>query len=209
MSKKRPEPGKSIEKEPDKLAVLLLRYAYAYAASVGWRAHDCAIARGQGMEDIAQDALASLYDATSERPWDREKHPDPMDHLKSFVNSRLSTLTRSYEFRNVIRSVEHDRCTDPEHSESILIKRELDESQGAWRERARDLLHEEILNDDLLMRMHDVMEKEDIDKPSELAERLNTSLEEIKNAKKRFKRAWLRVIDTLGPEPCGKEVAHG
>ena len=50
----------------------------------------------------------------------------------------------------------------------------------------------------ILVAMHDLMEKEEIDTPAELAERLDTSVETIKNAKKRIKRAWRRVIDAIG-----------
>jgi hypothetical protein len=62
VGKKRASKGAAspIETDPDKLAVLALAYAYRYAASVGWKTKDRAIARGQSIEDIVQDALFSL-----------------------------------------------------------------------------------------------------------------------------------------------------
>ena len=158
---------------PGKLAVLLLAYAHRYAASVGWRAKDRAIARGEGIEDVVQDALASLYGGEPERRWDRENTPDPMDHLKSFVNSRLSSLARSYDHRNVRAPVVPEQHQDAADPESLVMTKEDEQNQNAWWEQAKSLLLEEIVNDDLLVAMHDLMEQEELNKPKELAERLS------------------------------------
>lgn len=213
MGKKRADKGattQSIEKDPDKLAVLLLAYAFRYAASVGWKAKDRAIARGEGIEDIVQDALSSLYGGEPDRRWDLEKTPDPMDHLKSFVNSRLSSLARSYDHRKVRFLVDPEQHQDADNPESLVMKNEEQQKKDAWWERAKSLLLDEILGDELLLEMHDLMEKEEIDKPAQLAERLNKPVEAIKNAKKRINRAWQRVIVAVGPHPAlAKEATHG
>lgn len=213
MGKKRADKGaatKPIEKDPDKLAVLLLAYAHRYAASVGWKVKDRAIARGEGIEDIVQDALSSLYGDEPERRWDEERTPDPMDHLKSFVNSRLSSLARSYDYKKVRFPVDPEQHEHPDNPESLVMKKKNQQKEDAWWEQAKSLLLDEILGDDLLLAMHDLMEKEEIDKPAELAARLNKPVETIKNAKKKIKRAWQRVIDNIGPHPAlAKEATHG
>jgi DNA-directed RNA polymerase specialized sigma24 family protein len=199
-----------IEKDPEKLAVLLLAYAHRYAASVGWKTKDRALARGEGIEDLVQDALASLYGGDPERRWDPEKTPAPMDHLRSFVNSRLSSLARSYENKHVRYAIDPELHEGPDTPESLVIDKEEQQEKHRWYARAKDLLLSEILGDDLLVSLHDLMEKEEIDKPAELASRLGVSIEEIKNAKKRFRRAWERVATAMSAEtPLAKEGTHG
>lgn len=213
MGKKRPDKNtatKPIETDPDKLAVLLLAYALRYAASVGWKAKDRAIARGEGVEDIVQDALSSLHGGEPDRQWDPAKTPDPMDHLRSFVNSRLSSLARSYDHQKVKFPVDPERHQDPDTPESLVVQKAEQQQTDAWWERAKSLLLDEILGDDLLLAMHDLMEREELHTPAEIASRLNKTLEEIKAAKKRMKRAWQRVVDQIGPHPnLAKEVMHG
>lgn len=212
MGKKRPDrvAASPLEKDPDKLAVQLLAYAYRYATSVGWKAKDRAIARGEGIEDIVQDALSSLYGGEPQRRWDPEATPDPMNHLKSFVNSRLSSLARSYDHKNAKVPLDPEQHQGPETPESLMLEREEEQQHDAWWDRAKSLLLDEILGDDLLLAMHDLMEKEEIDKPAELAARLSTSVEAIKNGKKRIRRAWQRVIETIGTDPAlAKEATDG
>jgi DNA-directed RNA polymerase specialized sigma24 family protein len=213
VGKRRADKGaaeKPIEKDPDKLAVLLLAYAFRYAASVGWKAKDRAIARGEGIEDIVQDALASLYGGEPERRWDPEKTPNPMVHLRSFVNSRLDSLARSYDHKKVRYPVDPEQYQDAHNPESLVMEKQKQQNEDAWWNRAKDLLLNEVLVDELLLAMHDLMEKEEIDKPAELAVRLNQTVETVKNAKKRIKRAWERVIAAIGPHPAlAKEATHG
>jgi DNA-directed RNA polymerase specialized sigma24 family protein len=212
VGRKRPDKAsaKAIEKEPDQLALRLLRYALSHAAEVGWKVKDRAIARGQGIEDIVQDALASLYSDAPERRWDPEKVPDPMDHLRSFVNSRLSTLARSYDHKKVKYPLDPEQHAAPDNPESLVVEVQAQQLDDDWHARAKDLLLAEIIADDLLVRMHDLMEHEEIDKPADLATRLGVPLEEIKNAKKRFRRAWERVIEAIGrPPSLLKEATHG
>jgi hypothetical protein len=198
------------ETDPDKLAVLLLDYAFRYAASVGWKARDRAIARGEGVEDIVQDALASLYDGESDRAWDPAKTPDPMHHLRSFVNSRLDSLARSYDHKKVRYPVDPERHRNTDEPESLVMEKQQRQTDDAWWKQAKDLLVNELLGDELLLAMHDLMEKEEIDKPAELAARLNETVEKVKNAKKSIKRAWGRVIAAIGPHPAlSKEAKDG
>lgn len=201
----------SIERDPTKLGLLLFAYARRYAASIGWKTEDVALARGQGIEDLVQDAMASLYGGAPSRRWNEGTTPDPFEHLKSFVNSRLSSLARSYDNRRVKRGVDPEDHVDPDTPESLVLMKETRAEGDAWRKRATGLLQTEILADDLLIRMHDLMEKEQIDTPAALAGQLGVSVEEVKNAKKRFRRAWERVVQKMmTPETLdAKEARHG
>ncbi len=201
-------PAQPIEKDPAKLGVMLLAYAHRYAASVGWKTKDRALVRGQGIEDLVQDAMLSLYGGDTERRWNPATTPDPMEHLRSFVNSRLSTLARSYDNRNVKQGIDADAHRVHENPESLAVKKAEQDEEDAWRARARDLLLNEILDDELVVRLHDLLEKEEIDKPAELSTRLGVLLEEIKNAKKRFRRAWERVVVAMKLQKA-KEVGRG
>ncbi len=196
----------TVDTDPQSLGLKLLAYAHRYAASVGWQTQDVALARGQGVEDIVQDAIASLYGGDPKRRWDPAKHPDPMDHLRSFVNSRLSTLSRSYDNRKVRGVVDPDRHVGLETPETLLVAKE----DEAWLVRAKDLLLAEILGDDLLVRLYDLFENEEVEKPAELATRLGTTVDEVKNAKKRLRRAWERVLKMMTEEGAErKEVRNG
>jgi hypothetical protein len=187
---------------------MLLAYAHRYAASVGWKTKDRALAGGKGIEDLVQDAMLSLYGGDAKRRWNAATTPDPMEHLKSFVNSRLSTLARSYDNRNVRQGIDADAHRDPENPESLVMKKVQQDEEDAWWAQAKDLLLTEILGDPLVVRLHDLMEKEEIDKPAELSTRLGVSVEEIKKAKKRFRRAWERVVVAMKLQKA-KEVGHG
>ena len=199
-----------IDTDPRSLALRLLAYAHRYAASVGWRTNDTALARGQGVEDVVQDALSSLYGGEPGRRWDPAKHLDPMDHLRSFVNSRLSTLGRSYDNRQVRRGVNPDAYAGTQTPETLLVEQEEQRTQAAWHARARDLLLQEILADDVLVRLYDLVEKEEIGKPAELAARLGVKVEDVKNAKKRLRRAWECVVKMMDEQGWdSKAVLHG
>jgi chromosome condensin MukBEF ATPase and DNA-binding subunit MukB len=90
------------------------------------------------------------------------------------------------------------------------MAKQQQQASDAWRKQARDLLQDEILGDELLLALHDAMETEEIDAPADLAIRLNLPVETIKNAKKKFRRAWERVIAIVGPRPdIAREAVHG
>jgi hypothetical protein len=187
----------AIDTDPERLAVRLLAYAIRRAASLGWKAEDSVLARGQGVEDVVQDAIASLSGGDKRKRWDPATTPDPMDHLRPFVNSRLSTLSRSYENRKVKYQVDteaHPASDDP-------LNEVMDRQLRPWRQRAADLLVDAILGDDLLLRLYDLLEGGGVEqKPAALAAQLGVPVAEVKNALKRFWRAWERVRQVLARE---------
>lgn len=213
MGKSRPKAvARTIETDPVKLGVLLLAYAHRYAASKGWKSKDRALARGEGLEDLVQDAMASLYgpDTSGREQWDPANTPDPMDYLRSFVNSRLSSLGRSYDNRLVRGDVDPEAHAGPSTPEALLLKKRAQHAHDTWWAEAKDLLLTQLLDDDLLMRIHDLMETEEIDKPADLALRLGVPVDAVKNAKKRLRRAWISVLELMGGEvPPPKEALNG
>jgi hypothetical protein len=186
-----------IDTDPARLAVRLLAYALRRAASLGWHAEDRVLARGQGVEDVVQDAIASLSGGDTRKRWDPATTPDPMDHLRSFVNSRLSTLSRSYDNRKVKYPVDPEAHADESDLLSEVINRQLE----PWRDRATDLLLQESMDDDLLLRLYDLLEKGGVEqKPAALAAKLGIPVPDVKNALRRFWRAWEKVRDVLSGE---------
>lgn len=104
MGKKRPDKSKAtkpIEKDPDKLAVLLLAYAYRYAASTGWKIKDRAIARGKGIDDIVQDALFSLYGGEPER------RVPPLRRMESRTRRTRTAASATASIRRSVASCGH------------------------------------------------------------------------------------------------------
>ena len=193
----------STERSPEDLAVLILRYTVARAREVGWRAGDMAIARGEGAEDVAQDALASLYedrvsiDGVKTRKWNRGECPDPLEHMKSFVNSRLSSLRRLYEYNGVSGGADVDREADAMTPEQHAIAKQRDQ----WKAQVREHVEAQLLEENLLLRMYELVEKKELDRPSDLAPHLGVSVDEVKNAKKRFARCWERAVEAVGADP--------
>lgn len=193
----------ALETDPERLAIRLLAYAIRRAASLGWKAEDSVLARGQGVEDVVQDAIASLSGGDKRRRWDPATTPDPMDHLRSFVNSRLSTLSRSYDNRKVKYQVNADAHASEDDLRSEVIDRQLE----PWRQRATDLLVQAILDDDFLLRLYDVLEQGGVEqKPTALAAQLGVAVSEVKNGLRRFWRAWEKVREVLAGELMVAEV---
>jgi hypothetical protein len=192
-----------IETDPERLAVKLLAYAIRRAASLGWKAEDSVLARGEGVEDVVQDAIASLSGGDKRKRWDPTTAPDPMDHLRPFVNSRLSTLSRSYDNRKVKYQAKADAHASEDDPVSEIIDRQLQ----PWRQRAADLLVSAILEDGFLLRLYDALEQGGVEqKPAALAALLNASVSEVKNGLKRFWRAWEKVREVLARELNPSEV---
>jgi hypothetical protein len=199
---RRRQAAEPIETDPVKLGIRLLSYTIKYAAACGWRAEDRVIARGQGVEDIVQDAIVSLIptDApalTDKRQrWDPGETPDPMDYLRSYVNSRISTLRRSADARTLRNEIDAEVNVAADDPISEVVEIDIQ----PWRVRGRDLLLALIIDDELLVRTYDLLENEGLEKPSELAERLGVRVQDAKNALRRFWRAWTKVVEQLAAE---------
>jgi hypothetical protein len=119
-----------------------------------------------------------------------------MDYLRSYVNSRISTLRRSADARTLRNEIDPEAHVAGDDPVSEIVERDIQ----PWRVRGRDLLLALIIDDELLVRIYDLLENEGIEKPSELAERLGVTVQEAKYALRRFWRAWKKVVEQLTAE---------
>jgi hypothetical protein len=183
------------------LAVRLLAFARRRARlKRWWLGSGGGLAKGKTAEDIACEAMASLFGGP--RKWDPGAQPDPWEHLKSLVNNLLSNLVRSKENRTNDRDVQDDAAVTFSTPESDLIVAEEEARIERRRARGYELLQDGVLgaDDPALLELHDLILKEDIHKPQELAERLNIAVKDVNNLKKRFWRICHRVLGILEKE---------
>jgi DNA-directed RNA polymerase specialized sigma24 family protein len=165
-----------------------------------WLGMADALAKGNTVDDIVCEAMASLFGGP--RRWDPKTQPDVWEYLKSVVNSVLSNLVRAKENRVNKRGVEADLAAVRETPETEMLSVEHEEWLEKRRVRAYSLLQEEALaaNDEALLSLHDLILKEDIHKPQELAKRLNVSVNAVNNLKRRFWRICRRVLEVVERE---------
>lgn len=165
-----------------------------------WLGTGGGLAKGRTAEDIACEAMASLFGGR--RRWDAAAQPDPWEHVKSVVNSLLSNLVRSKENRVNTRDVDDDAAVTSTTPESEFLRAEDEERLKLRRQRGYSLLQDGVLESDnpTLLSLHDLILKEDIHKPQELAMRLGISVKDVNNLKKRFWRICRQVLSILDKE---------
>jgi DNA-directed RNA polymerase specialized sigma24 family protein len=182
------------------LSVRLLAFARRSAKLKRWwlKSSD-GLAKGRTAEDVACEAIASLFGG--KRKWQPASQPDPWEHLKSTVNSLLWGLSVARENRVCIRGVEDNDASTNQTPESQLMSQER-------RERGYSMLESEILSadDSALLSLHDLIVNEDIHKPEELAPRLGITVADTNNLKKRFWRVCHRTLEKMEKEE-GKSYA--
>src|SRR5688500_18218523 len=86
--------GQLTEAQVNALAVRLLDYTRSLCKLRGWREGDLALARGSGADDVARQALLTLYTDVGKRRWDPVNYPDPWKHLVGVALSYVSGLFR-------------------------------------------------------------------------------------------------------------------
>jgi hypothetical protein len=118
------------------------------------------------------------------------------------IDSLLSNLARAKENRVNSREVAEDAAVVQTTPESALLRAEHEQWLERRRARAYSLLQDEVLaaDDARLLSLHDLILKDDIHKPQELAKRLGISVVDVNNLKKRFWRICRRVLDILDKE---------
>jgi hypothetical protein len=186
-----PLPTDPTEVDIDAMGIRLLRYVRNRISVLGWRDADPVLAEGTGAQDIAADAMASLFSGT--RQWKPKNEPDPWRHVSSVANSMISNLLQSADVRKTARGVEDDCAADHVTPESILLENE----RQRWSERADNLLLERIIDDEDLTKMYELAETEDIERPAEVAARLGWPRERVYRANERLQRHRDAVIAVL------------
>lgn len=201
MTKARPRPEPT-STDPHKLdigtlAPRILHYLRRRITAMGWRDNDPILAKGEGAQDLAVAAVASLFGGS--RKWDPAREADPWKHLMSVANSLLSNTLDSADVRKTSRGADTERLPDPDTPETRLLAKERE----AWGQRVRDLLVERILEDEDLMTMHDLAEKDGIEEPAGVAAKLGWPRERVYNANTRLRRHRDEVVRQVRAELSG------
>lgn len=185
-----------------RLSKELTLYAAKRAKARYWgpNGHAERLPKGYQADDLAKKAIADLF--RGKRRWDPDQEPDLLEYLCGVVDSLLSNLLRSKEFTALKTSVDAVDvadclpCAEPNPEERIqkaqIEGRLLD---GLYERSAKDPLVRGIL--ECLM--------EDEDRPREIAAKLNCSVSEVNNAKKRLSR----MFDELRREAVANGLEAG
>lgn len=173
------------------MGLRLLVYVHRRIRRFGWRDADPVVAEGAGAQDIAADAMVSLFGGS--RQWDPAREPDPWKHVMSVANSMVSNLLGSADVRMTGRGVATDCVADDATPEAILLENE----RQSWGARAENLLLERIIEDEELIKMHDLAESEDILRPADVAARLGWDPKRVYRANERLQRQLAAVVAIL------------
>jgi len=135
-------------------------------------------------EDLAQRAIAQLFDTASYAQWDREKHPDLFDHLAGVVVGLISNRRQLASRRN--------KSLDDDQWDELPGKAPTNEEALGDRELAAKTV--EILGAELradgdhdALRLLECFE-DGVTEAAEQAERTGLPIAQIRNARKRFYR---------------------
>jgi DNA-directed RNA polymerase specialized sigma24 family protein len=176
----------------DTLAIKLLGFVRRRAKrlQLAFGRYGTGLPKGQDLEDIVAESLASLYGG--DRKWDRVKYPDPWAHL---------VLTSKSLLYNVFSSKER-QTTDHEAPEEIVdINRGTPELVYAYEER-KNLIYMRLIDrvgsDSQLLKIHDLIEEGY--KPVEIAPKLGIPVREVNNLKKRYWRCVSEIASLLDGE---------
>lgn len=194
VAKNSPTPAVDINdpKQLQALAVRVRDFAQGRAKIYRWwlRPAD-ALAKGLTLDDIVATAMASLFGATNRGAWDPNAEPDPFEYLKSVVNSELWNLANCVDNGRVDRP---DDLSDAVGATDVtplstLLHADEDAELKKQRDQFYSLLIDAISDDEQLLKLHDLIVNECIEKPKQLAPLLKMSEAEVNNLKKRFMRA--------------------
>ncbi len=162
----------------------LVTYALMKIKKLKWRSTDNKPPSGLEPEDIAKDAIASLYEGR--RNWDPSRRPDILKHLKSIVDSNINHLVYSSEhLRRVYVQAKNDNDED-----QLLENLQIETLTPFDEISAKNLienLRKDVEGDEMLETILLCIE-EGIDKPSDIAELFNLKVEDVNNGQKRLRR---------------------
>jgi hypothetical protein len=177
-------------KQLQSLAVKVRDFAQGRAKVYRWWLRPAgALARGTTLDDIVATAVASLFGATDRGAWDPEAQPDPFEYLKSVVNSELWNLAVSTDNRSLDRLPDDHDVTADDTPLFDLLRAEEAADLKKHRDQFYSLLIDAISSDEDLLKLHDLIVNDGIDKPQQLAPQLKMSVAEVNNLKKRFMSA--------------------
>lgn len=150
--------------------------------------------------DFALDAIEKMLDGT--RPWNRKVYPTIEAALRAIIDSDINHLAESADNARSRRlasesskgetaQVHQVRGTEPNPLDAVI---DLD-----WQERFHKAVMKELKDDDFLVNVFESLAA-GFTKPEEIATLLDTTVEDVNNAKRRLRRK-LEKLDGKYPPP--------
>ena len=163
----------------------LVAYALFKIKKLKWRSADNQPPSGLKPEDIANDAIVSVYEG--QRNWNPEKQPDLLKHLKSIVDSQINHLVHSSgHIRRVYKLTQSENMDGPPVIEDLQVANITPLEEVI----AKDLLSQlqkDIKGDNILETILLCFE-DGYYTPSDIAELFNLKIEDVNNGQKRLRR---------------------
>jgi DNA-directed RNA polymerase specialized sigma24 family protein len=191
----RSAPSNKVDVAPDldidTLAIKLLGFVRRRAMGLQLISglHGTGLPKGQDLEDIVAESIASLYGG--DRAWDRGKYPDPWAHLVLTAKSLLSNLFTSKDSQLTERRLPEELPDKEDNKGTPESVYALQERKNKIYARLVDLVSE----DSPLVKVHDLIHEGY--KPSEIAPKLGVSVREVNNLKKRYWRFIKEIASSL------------
>jgi DNA-directed RNA polymerase specialized sigma24 family protein len=185
------------EDQWQKILSRLVVYTQRKFFRLGWKNKDGYRAPGgQGPEDIASEVIVKTIEKI--RVYDAKKCPDFQQFLRSCVDSDISNLINSFEFKNkkamphvvtdkgetIEMDIENKDAVNPLQ---ICIEKEQIGLEKNLVQKVESVLEKYFSEDKIVIGIYECYEA-DIFKRSELAEFLEVDVKEIDNAQKRLRR---------------------
>lgn len=148
---------------------------------------------GQGPDDVAAEAIVRLIEGR--RNYDEQKHPDLLVYLRSVVDSIVSHVIESADFKKR-KSMPHVVVEDGEIEEIEIESGVADPSlvymQKDLVERINAILQERFAQDDVVLGILECMKAGIYNRP-EIAEYLDVKTKDFDNAQKRLRREFDKI----------------
>ena len=175
----------------------LLKYALQKVRCLTWKGVPKS---GEIAQEVVQEAIVKTF--SGERSWFPEKHPDLFIHLKSVIKSLISHAVNSmHNTKHVFESSIY-----PENNTSFFEKKESEVTsplQNILEEEAEKEANEFLYNltdylhdDTALIKLLECF-IDGINKPRDIAKKLNIDIAAVYNLQKRMRRAYENFKSTL------------
>ncbi len=145
-------------------------------------------------QDLAAEAITDLLEG--KRNWDQAEQPDLLRFLKSVVDSKVSHLVKSIE-NQVSRRTAPSKTDDESSAVYELSSSEPDPSDlvanNDEASKFQNLVCAELKDDEQAFQVFECLWADM--KPREIAEYLECSIDDVRNAQKRLRRKLEKVQD--------------
>jgi hypothetical protein len=178
----------------------LLKHADSRIRTLTWNSGNQLLPKGTTAEDLVLQAIEKTLEGV--RHWNSELYPDPVQYLKSVIDSDVNHLVSSREHRLTQYGLELI-AEDPRSPEAHLIQKENDQLESvAYQKLIRFLLAEFSMDRDatlLLLNFCRHADREEASiKPARVSKETGVPITAVRNAIRRLRRKVRRRRDS-GP----------